>query len=133
RSFSQLQDELPPDRAISRMGVEQSNTSIVYAERLIVKLFRRLQGGTNPDLEIGLHLTERAGFPRVPAVAGWFEYVAPGTQPSTLAMMQQFVRSHGDGWRHALGAVGRFYDEIGDAAVPEGLDRGTMIELEPPD
>ena len=132
RSFPHLHDDIPPDGGVSRMGVEQSNTSIVYADRLIVKLFRRLQAGTNPDLEIGLHLTERAGFPRVPAVAGWFEYVAPGTQASTLAMMQQFVKSQGDGWTHALGAVGRFYDEIGDAAAPDVPGRGTMIDLEPP-
>jgi maltose alpha-D-glucosyltransferase/alpha-amylase len=119
RSFAQLRDALGRDFAISRMGVEQSNTSIMFGHRLIVKLFRRLEPGTNPDLEISLQLTERAGFGRVPAVAGGFDYVAPGAQPVTLAMMQQLVPSQGDGWTHALGAVGRFYEEIGDQVAPD--------------
>jgi maltose alpha-D-glucosyltransferase/alpha-amylase len=72
RSFPRLHGGIPHDAAVMRMGVEQSNTSIVYANRLILKLFRRLQGGINPDLEIGLQLTERAAFSRVPTVAGWF-------------------------------------------------------------
>ena len=133
RSFAQLNSEVPQEAAILRMGVEQSNTSIVYAKRLILKLFRRLQGGINPDLEIGLQLTERAAFSRVPAVAGWFEYLAPGSQPRTLAMMQQFVKSQGDGWTHALGAVGRFYDEIGEAAAPDLPGDGSGIDFTPPE
>ena len=64
------------DSASSAHGVEQSNTSIVYGDRLILKLFRRLQPGINPDYEIGRQLTERAGFTRVPPVAGAFEYTA---------------------------------------------------------
>ncbi|HEU4936124.1 MAG TPA: maltose alpha-D-glucosyltransferase [Vicinamibacterales bacterium] len=118
RSFPQLRKRLGSGFAISRMGVEQSNTSIVFGHQLIAKLFRRLEPGTNPDLEIGLHLTERAGFDRVPAIAGSFEYLAPGAEPSTLAMMQRLVPSQGDGWTHALGAVGRFYEEIGERAAP---------------
>jgi maltose alpha-D-glucosyltransferase/alpha-amylase len=119
RSFAELRQPLGQEFAISRMGVEQSNTSIVFGHRLIVKLFRRLEPGTNPDLEISLQLTERAGFGRVPAVAGAFEYLGPGAQPGTLAMMQQLVPSQGDGWTHALGEVGRFYEDVGDRIAPD--------------
>jgi maltose alpha-D-glucosyltransferase/alpha-amylase len=119
RSFGRLREPLGQEYAISRMGVEQSNTSILFGHRLIVKLFRRLEPGTNPDLEISLQLTERAGFGRVPAVAGAFEYLGPGAQPGTLAMMQQLVPSQGDGWTHALGAVGRFYEDVGDQIAPD--------------
>jgi len=118
RSFTQLRGRLGQEFPVSRMGVEQSNTSIVFGHQLIAKLFRRLEPGTNPDLEIGLHLTERAGFDRVPTVAGSFEYLVPGAEPSTLAMMQRLMPSQGDGWGHALGAVGRFYEEIGDRTAP---------------
>ncbi len=107
-----------PDLPITRMRVEQSNTSIVYGTRLILKLFRRVQQGVNPDLEISRHLTERAGFSRVPAVAGAFEYAAPGNAPGTIGMMQQLVSSQGDGWSHALGAVSRFYEHVGNAVAP---------------
>ena len=61
----------------SRRGAspaEQSNTSLVFGDRLFLKLFRRLETGVNPDFEIGRQLTERVGFTRVPAVAGAFEY-----------------------------------------------------------
>ncbi len=119
RSFAPLREALKPDFAVSRMGVEQSNTSIVFGHRLIVKMFRRLEPGTNPDLEISLQLTERAGFGRVPAVAGALEYLGPGAEPGTLAMMQQLVLSQGDGWTHALGAVGRFYEDVGDQIAPQ--------------
>src|SRR5205807_4815412 len=53
---------------------EQSNSSIVYGDRLILKLFRRLEEGLNPDLEIGAFLTERAGFDHIPPAAGALEY-----------------------------------------------------------
>ena len=109
---------LRADLPVTRMGVEQSNTSIVYGTRLILKLFRRLQQGINPDLEIARHLTERTKFTRVPVVAGAFEYAAPGNAPGTIAMMQQLVNSQGDGWSHALGAVSRFYEQVGDTTAP---------------
>ena len=53
---------------ISRTSAEQSNTSIVYGDRLILKLFRRFEPGVNPDFEISRHLTEKIGWSRVPAV-----------------------------------------------------------------
>ena len=68
----------PATLASSRLPAEQSNTSIVYGDRLILKLFRRLQPGINPDFEIGRQLTERVGFTRVPAVAGALEYRTTG-------------------------------------------------------
>ena len=86
RAFAGRRSAAGDDPAIGRMSVEQSNTSIVYGDRLILKLFRRIEPGINPDLEIGLQLTERAGFKRVPQVAGAFEYLGPGADPATLAM-----------------------------------------------
>ena len=63
------------------MSTEQSNTSIVYGDRLILKLFRRIEPGINPDFEIGRQLTERTGFTRVPAVDRRFEYAGPAKSP----------------------------------------------------
>jgi maltose alpha-D-glucosyltransferase/alpha-amylase len=97
---------------------EQSNTSIVYGDRLILKLFRRLQPGINPDYEVGRHLTERLGFPRVPAVAGAFEYHFPGEEPTTIGMMQQLVESQADGWQHATDELSRFYDQVAGSTPP---------------
>ena len=102
---------------VSRPEREQSNTSIIYGDRLIMKLFRRIEPGINPDFEIGRQLTEKVRFPRVPAVAGALEYER-GSQPTTLAMVQQLVESQADGWTHATDEIGRYYDRIGTVTAP---------------
>ncbi len=132
-TFAAKRSSAGEDPSIARMSVEQRNTSIVYGDRLILKLFRRIQPGMNPDLEISLQLTQRAGFNRVPAVAGALEYHTTGTDPATLAMMQDFVKSQGDGWTHALGEVGRFYEDVGDDAAPVVKGTAWMIEGELPE
>jgi maltose alpha-D-glucosyltransferase/alpha-amylase len=121
--------------AVRRMPSEQSNSSIVYGSRFILKLFRRLQPGINPDFELGRHLTEKARFTRVPAVAGAFEYTGAGERPITLGMLQQLVQSQGDGWSHALNEVARFYEEIGSAPPPDAALPRTfsdLIDAKPP-
>lgn len=69
---------------------EQSNSSVIYGDRLILKIFRKLEPGINPDLEIGRFLTEH-GFQHTPPVAGMLEYQRSGTEPATLAILQGFV------------------------------------------
>jgi maltose alpha-D-glucosyltransferase/alpha-amylase len=103
---------------IGRMSAEQSNTSIVFGDQQILKLFRRIQPGVNPDYEISRHLTEKMGFLRVPAVTGALEYERPGETTCTLAMMQQFVESQGDGWSHATDELSRFYDQVQGRDAP---------------
>jgi maltose alpha-D-glucosyltransferase / alpha-amylase len=106
--------DLPP----RRVSTEQSNTSLIYGDQLILKLFRRLEPGINPDYEIGRQLTERAGFARVPAVVGAFEHAGIGEAPATVAMMQELVESQADGWVHATDEVRRFYDAVQSRPVP---------------
>jgi maltose alpha-D-glucosyltransferase/alpha-amylase len=117
------------DVQVRRTSADQSNTSIVYGNQLILKLFRRLQPGINPDLEIGRHLTEHARFSRVPAVAGAFEYTGLGEELTTVGMMQQLVPSQGDGWSHALNEVARFYHEVGGDTAPRVRPPATFSEL----
>ncbi|HXW08425.1 MAG TPA: maltose alpha-D-glucosyltransferase [Vicinamibacterales bacterium] len=133
--FAEVRGDARDPVRISRMSAEQSNTSIVYGDRLILKLFRRCEPGINPDFEIGRQLTEKMGFPRVPAVTGAFEYERPAERPATVAMMQQFVESQADGWSHATDELGLFYDQISgqDPPVldlPESLS--ALAALEPP-
>jgi maltose alpha-D-glucosyltransferase/alpha-amylase len=120
-AFAGIRGGAGEELRISRLPVDQSNTSVVYGDRLILKLFRRLQPGINPDFEIGRELTERAGFTRVPPLAGAFEYATPGTDTTTLAMMQQLVLSQGDGWAHTLDAIARFYEDVDAEAPPAGV------------
>src|SRR5262249_23561944 len=67
--------DLPAGASVRRLTGEQSNTSVVFGERLIVKHFRRLGPGVNPELEMSRHLTESAGFANTPPLAGALEYV----------------------------------------------------------
>ena len=95
------------------LGVEQSNTNVRYGERLLLKLFRRLEVGVNPDQEIGSFLTERAAFGHVPPVAGALEYHRKGAKPGepiSLALLQGFVANRGDAWRYTLDSLQDYFD-----------------------
>ncbi|WP_308212504.1 maltokinase N-terminal cap-like domain-containing protein [Actinomadura madurae] len=93
-------------------SAEQSNTSLIFGDAYICKLFRRLSPGVNPDLEINLALS-REGCEHVPAVHGWIE-LEPGAhavsgpagdEPVTLALLSEFLRTATDGWHLALTSV----------------------------
>jgi maltokinase len=80
---------------------EQSNTSIVFDRRFIGKVFRRVQPGLNPDLEIGEFLSTNDRFPHAPKLFGLVE-VQKGDETIALAAMQEFVPNAGDGWTWLL-------------------------------
>lgn len=91
--------------AARALRAEQSNSSIVYGDRLVLKFFRRAEDGVNLDLEIGTFLSERAHFANVPPVAGSLEYQDSHRQRATLGILQGFVANQGDAWQFTLGAV----------------------------
>ena len=95
-------DEVVTSRRISG---EQSNTSIVFDRRLILKSIRRPQGGINPELEVLHFLTSRTHFGHVPRLAGWIEYLGPSGQVATLVLLQEFIENAGDGWRHTVATL----------------------------
>jgi trehalose synthase-fused probable maltokinase len=94
---------------------EQSNSSVIYGERLILKFFRRIEEGENPDLEIGRFLTERAGFRQVPRIAGFLEYQPQDGKSTTQAILQEFVPNQGDAWRYAVKTLTAFHERSEDA------------------
>jgi maltose alpha-D-glucosyltransferase / alpha-amylase len=91
---------------------EQSNTSVIYGDRLILKLFRRVSEGLNLDLEIGRFLTEKAAFTHAPALAGALEMRKGRAEPATIGILQGLVANEGDAWHYTLDSLGRFFDEI---------------------
>jgi maltose alpha-D-glucosyltransferase/alpha-amylase len=95
----------------SILEVEQSNTSLVYGTRFILKIFRRLQDGINPDLEIGRFLTEKR-FAHIPPVAGALEYHAARQEPKTLAILQEFVPNQGNAWEYTLHELELYFEQI---------------------
>ena len=94
---------------ISRTAPDQSNTSVRFGRRLIMKLFRRIEAGPNPDVEIGRFLLER-GFTRVPPLLGTIEYGRAGEEPGSAAMLQEFVSNEGNGWQVTIDELGRYFD-----------------------
>jgi trehalose synthase-fused probable maltokinase len=96
------------------MTVEQSNSSIIYGDRLVLKVFRHVEPGVNPDLEIGRFLSENVRFPHVPAVAGWLEYSATDGEQATLGILQEFVPNQGDAWRFTLNSLAEFWQQAAE-------------------
>jgi maltose alpha-D-glucosyltransferase / alpha-amylase len=111
---------------------EQSNTSIIYGERYILKLFRKLEEGVNPDLEIGAFLTERR-FPNTPAVLGTLTYRAKGgdaTAEYAAAILQEFVANQGDAWKYTLESLSGFFERaLGRAEAVRGSAQRHPLEL----
>jgi len=95
--FASLGTELTAARVITS---EQSNTSIVFDEELILKVFRRLEPGVNPELELLRFLTQN-DFANIAQLAGWYAYVGRPLD-ATLGVLQQYVRDALDGWELAL-------------------------------
>jgi predicted trehalose synthase len=83
--------------AARRLPGEQSNTSVVFGEALILKHFRRLEDGVHPEAEMTRFLTERARFAHTPRLAGHLEYRVAG-QASTLGVVHELVSGARDGW-----------------------------------
>ncbi|MEV6455418.1 maltokinase [Streptomyces anulatus] len=94
------------------LDAEQSNSSLVYGDAFILKIFRRVFPGTNPDLELPLALGGE-GCERVPAPVAWFE--APGPEPLTLGVLQPFLHGARDGWQLALAALAAGRDFLPEA------------------
>jgi maltose alpha-D-glucosyltransferase / alpha-amylase len=92
-----VDDDLAPRLA----SAEQTNNSVIFGERLILKLFRRVESGQHPDLEMSRFLTD-VGFPNIATVAGTVAYRRDRKQTAALAMLQAYVPNQGDAWSHAL-------------------------------
>ncbi|MFC0009896.1 maltose alpha-D-glucosyltransferase [Devosia nitrariae] len=80
------------------LTVEQSNVSIAYGDQVILKLYRRLRAGEQPDVEVARFLTETAAFPNTPAFLGSIEHRPGEGEPTTLAAAFAFVANQGDAW-----------------------------------
>ncbi|MGI8820816.1 MAG: maltose alpha-D-glucosyltransferase [Chthoniobacterales bacterium] len=94
------------------LGVEQSNSSMVFDNKYFLKLYRKLEDGVNPDVEVTRFLSENSGFTHVPAFAGAVEYQRAKTEPTVICAMQTAITSEGDAWSMTLDSVSRFYERV---------------------
>ena len=105
-------------------SAEQSNTNFLYDQTLLMKLFRRLQPGLNPDVEIGRFLTEVAHFPRIAPFLGELTVTSRTGEKTTTAMLQGMVNNEGDGWAWTLEELSRFYESASTCPPPK--DQGKL-------
>lgn len=108
-AFGAFKKSLPDTPGTMVIESEQSNTSVIYDNQLILKLIRRLTPGINPDFEIGKFLTDKK-FPHTPHLAGGISFYPEKSTPMTLSTLHEYVPNQGDAWRYTLNSVNSFYE-----------------------
>jgi trehalose synthase-fused probable maltokinase len=113
------------------LGRDQSNTSTVLGGRLLLKAYRRVQPGLNPDLELTAYLSEEAAFPGVPRLAGWAEVVTREAGVATVAMLQAFVAEADDAYERTAEFLADLVAAPGSVsmewATEVASDLGTLV------
>jgi len=112
---------------------EQSNNSVIFGERLMLKVFRRLEEGVNPELEVGRFLTEKTTFSHIAPLAGSLEYRRAKGEPISIAILQAYVPNQGDAWQYTLNTLAHFFTapELVGAqppAMPRSLLEASKLE-----
>ncbi|MER5727018.1 maltokinase [Streptomyces sp. NPDC002138] len=105
---------IPAALAARPLSGEQTNSSLIYGDAYILKVFRRVGPGVNPDLELPRALAA-AGCARVPAPVAWYEAELTGSEPLTLGVLQPYLRGSDDGWQLALRRLGAGADFTAEA------------------
>ena len=120
----------------SAMSVEQTNSSIVYGNTFVLKLFRKFEDGVNPYVEAGEFISDRTSFTGSPAFVGALSYEGNNGTEGTVAVLQEFVPNEGDAWSFTLDALGRYYEETlarTDMPTLPGPSPLDYVDLEPPE
>ena len=126
-----------PDRLVARrLDAEQSNSSVLYEDYALLKLYRRLQPGAHPEVEMSRFLVERAGFPNTPKPLATLELTLPGAadnEACAAGVLFGFVRNQGDGWTLALDYLTRYLDDALNEAAPGATPPGRDADMPDPD
>lgn len=96
----------------SVVGGEQSNSTIVFGRRLLLKLLRKVEPGPHPELEVGTFLTETVSFPHVAPVLGSIEYRPRKGEATVLGILLGFVPNEGDAWRFTIDSLSRYVERV---------------------
>src|SRR6185312_8605996 len=109
--YPELRGDPAAELPVSPTGAQSSNTTLRVGDALFLKIYRKLQPGLNPELEIGRYLTETARFPNIVPVVGAAEYIDRESVGYTMALLQAFVPNQGDGWTYTLDYLARFLED----------------------
>lgn len=124
RSRAEIAGSEPAEIRPALGRAEQSNSSVRFGDRWIMKLFRRVESGVNQDLEIGQFLAE-VDFPHSPAIAGHLEFRKEDRPLATAAVLHEFVPNQGDAWEHTLDSLVQFFE----GALASDLDPGSLPQV----
>jgi maltose alpha-D-glucosyltransferase/alpha-amylase len=127
-------DSVPTDASVRSVGAEQSNSALIVDERILVKLYRRLREGVQPEIEIARFLSLEAGYKNTPALLGLVEHRPGEGPPTVLGALFEFVRNQGDCWQVIVEALERHLDDALMAPpVEDGAPQEAPVYLHPLD
>jgi maltose alpha-D-glucosyltransferase / alpha-amylase len=111
---------------------DQSDTTVAFGNRFVMRLLRRLEEGLHPDVEVSRFLTDR-GFSHTPPLQGSLDYRRPGGTPMTVALLHGYVAREGDAWRLTLDELGRYFERVlirapGEPPAPP-VAAGDLVDL----
>jgi len=111
---------------------ENSKTSIVYEDRLLLKLFRKIEAGISPDLEIGRFLQEKKYLKHFASIAGALEYVRPNAQPITLGILQEFIPDTISSWDYTLDRLRDYFEavKVQQSLTEVPVPRTSLLDLQ---
>ena len=115
--------ELASNPEILRLSAEQSNSSLIVDNKIIMKIIRRVMEGINPEVEMVRHLTEH-GYANTPPLLGEFTRVGTNGSFHSMIVAQAFVHNQGDAWQYTLNYLNRFVEAVGSG----NRDRGDESE-----
>jgi len=122
--FRSLLGDQGLDMSCQVLKADQSNTSFVYGNSLFLKLYRKIDEGMNPDMEITRFLTEKKPIEFIPPFGGGIEYQKKGKERIVLGQLQGMVQNQGDGWTFTLDQVSHYYERVltqGGTIVDTGM------------
>jgi maltose alpha-D-glucosyltransferase / alpha-amylase len=122
-------DTIPQESTPVLHWSDRNNVSVSFGERLILKTFRRMEEGVNPDLQIGQHLSEKIQYPGTAPVLGYVEYRRRGMEPITLAVLHEFVRNQGNAWQFILDQLSRFFERVAALSKEQSPSLPTLMPL----
>ena len=117
QAFDAIAGDAVASLPVRPSGAQSSNSVVFLGDRLVLKAYRRLFAGINPEFEIGKFLTEAVHFKHCVPIAGAIEYVADaGTM--TVALLQGYVENQGDAWAYTLNYIEQYLEELRAGMVP---------------
>jgi maltose alpha-D-glucosyltransferase / alpha-amylase len=118
--------DIPADARWTRAAGNECNGIAFLADRYVLKMYRRVAPGPNPELEMGRFLSSR-GFPRAPTLTGALLYERQGLEPGTLAIVEKTVRNQGSAWEFTLDELGRYYERTAAHNVRPEDEQSSLV------